>query len=68
MRHQVLITGSLHPDCIQSLSLEPDLEISYQPDLPYREIIKIIHPFHCIISRSETAITQELIDLAPTSV
>ena len=37
----------------------------YASELPYEEILKIIPEFHCILTRSETAIPRELIDSAP---
>ena len=45
-------------------SKDKDIEIQYTPDLPLTEIFKIISPFHCILSRSETSIYKELIEKA----
>ena len=63
--HKVLITGAIHPVGLERLQQESDVEIHYAPDLPYPEILKIIGSFHCILTRSETPITRELIDCAP---
>ncbi|MBN2711264.1 MAG: phosphoglycerate dehydrogenase, partial [Planctomycetes bacterium] len=63
-KYKVLITGNLHEVAISKLKQEPDLEIDYRPDLPMSEILEIIEPYHCIITRSETPVGKELIDRA----
>ena len=62
---RVLITGDIHPKGIKNLEQERDIEIQFSPDLPYDEVLRIIRPYHCILSRSETRITRELIGVAP---
>ena len=62
---RVLITGDIHPKGIKNLEQEIDIEIQFSPDLPYEEVLRIIRPYHCILSRSETRITRELIEAAP---
>ncbi len=61
---KVLITGALHSEAISRLKACPDLEVDYRPDLPLDEIKRIVEPFHCIVSRSETDIGKDLIDAA----
>ncbi|HIL16366.1 MAG TPA: hypothetical protein EYG15_09765 [Deltaproteobacteria bacterium] len=63
--HKVLITGAIHPVGLECLQQESDVEVHYAPDLPSGEILKIIEPFHCILTRSETPITRELLGCAP---
>jgi len=63
--YKILITGSIHQIGLEILCKEKDIEIQYAPDLAFAEIFKIIAPFHCILSRSETPVTRELIDEAP---
>ncbi len=63
--YKILITGSIHQIGLEILRKEKDIEIHYAPDLAFDEIFKIIAPFHCILSRSETQVTRELIDEAP---
>ena len=63
--YKILITGSIHQIGLEILRKEKDIEIQYAPDLAFAEIFKIIAPFHCILSRSETPVTRELIDEAP---
>lgn len=62
---KALITGALHEEAIRRLRACPDIEVDYRPDLPLAEILRIVEPFHCIVSRSETDIGKELIDKAP---
>ena len=53
--YRVLITGAIHPIGVEMLQKEDDLQVDFRPDLPMDEILKIIAPYHCIITRSETA-------------
>ena len=62
--YRVLITGVIHSSVLNLLRKESDIEIQYSPDLPYADIVQIIEPFHCILSRSETLINRELIERA----
>jgi len=39
--------------------------VEFRPDLPVSEILRIIGPYHCLIVRSETPVTREVIDAAP---
>jgi len=59
---KILITGALHPIALERFQEEKDLDIDYQPDLPYPQILEIIENYHCIISRSETKIDAPLIE------
>ena len=62
--YKILLTGSIHEIGLDMPSKEKDIEIQYSPDLAFAEIFKIIEPFHCILSRSETPVTRELIEKA----
>lgn len=62
--HRVLITGTIHETGIEMLRRESDIELDYRPELPFDEIMEIIPAYHAIVSRSETAITREMIDQA----
>jgi len=63
--YKILITGSIHETGLEILRKEKDIEVQYVPDLDLAEIFKIIAPFHCILTRSETPISRELIEKAP---
>ena len=62
--YRVLITGEIHSSGLDRLMEESDIETQYSPNLSYVEVLKTIAPFHCILSRSETPITRELIEIA----
>jgi len=62
--YRVLITGVIHQKGIDLLKQEPDLDVDFHPDLPLKDVLNIIEPYHCIITRSETPIQKELIDKA----
>ena len=62
--YRVLITGAIHPIGVEMLRREPDIEVDFQPDLPFERIMEIIPDYHAIISRSETDIPKKLIDRA----
>ena len=63
--YRVLITGDIHPNGLKKLEQERDIEIQFSPDLPYEDVLRIIQPFHCILSRSETRVNKEMIEAAP---
>ncbi|MCH2266041.1 MAG: phosphoglycerate dehydrogenase [SAR324 cluster bacterium] len=63
--YKILVTGSIHEIGLEMLRKEKDIKIHFAPDLPLAEILKIIAPFHCILTRSETPVPKELIDKAP---
>ena len=60
--YRVLITGAIHPIGVEILRREPDIEVDFQPDIPYERVLEIIPPYHALVSRSETDIPRELID------
>ncbi|MCZ6533044.1 MAG: phosphoglycerate dehydrogenase [SAR324 cluster bacterium] len=62
MKYRVLITGHLHPTALRILEAAEDVEVTYRPDNPYEDTLAVIGEFHAIISRSETAVTREMID------
>lgn len=62
MKNKILITGNLHNKALELFRAAPDVEVDYQPDLPYDQILPIIKDFHALVTRSETKITAELID------
>jgi D-3-phosphoglycerate dehydrogenase len=62
--YRVLITGSIHPSGVERLQQEPDMQVDFRPEMPVSEIIEAIGPYHCLITRSETPVTREVIDAA----
>jgi D-3-phosphoglycerate dehydrogenase len=60
--YKILVTGKISEIGLEILKREKDIETDYRPDYPYQDILKIISNYDCILSRSETAITSELIE------
>jgi D-3-phosphoglycerate dehydrogenase len=65
MKTRVLVTGALHPDAITALKANPRLDLTYAPDCPKSQLVELVAKTQVLISRSETDIDRELIDLAP---
>lgn len=59
---KILITGKISQKAIDKL--KQNYQIDFKPDIPYEEIKKIIPPYDCLITRSETNVTKEIIDAA----
>lgn len=59
---RVLITGKLAQVAFDLFGQEPEVELTYRPDLPYEQILDLIDGFDCLVSRSETPVTREMID------
>ena len=59
--YRVLITGAIHPKGVEMLQAESDLQVDFHPDLPMDQIVSMIKPYHCLITRSETPVGKELI-------
>ena len=62
--HKVLITDPIAPKGIELLQKEPDLEVYNEPEISYEELLEIVGDFDCIITRSRTPVTKELLDRA----
>ncbi len=65
MKHNILITGTLHPIAIEKFKNNLSVELNYRPECPREEIFQEIKNAHVLISRSETDIDQKLIDAGP---
>ena len=64
MTYRILVTGALHPLALKTWAADPDVEVDYRPDLPYRELLPIAGGYEALVTRSETRVTRELIDAA----
>lgn len=60
--YRVLVTGKLATVAFDILGRDPEVEVTYRPDLPYDQILELVGDYHCLVSRSETPVTRELID------
>lgn len=61
---RVLITGALHPTSVAALSENQSLKVTYRPDCQRSSLEKLIGDAQVLITRSETKVDKDLIDLA----
>ena len=62
--HKILITDPISEKGIELLKREPDFEVDNEPDISYEELLEVVENYHCIITRSRTPVTAELIERA----
>jgi D-3-phosphoglycerate dehydrogenase len=61
---KVLITDPISEKGIEILKREPDIEVDNEPDISYEELLEVIKDYDCIITRSRTPVTAELLERA----
>lgn len=64
-QHNVLITGKLHQKAIDGLQADDRLNVIYKPDQKFDQFKEDLASAHVLVTRSETAVDQMLIDHAP---
>lgn len=64
MKSQIVISGALHPSIIERFEANPSFKITYIPDCSRSELEEKIKNAHVLVSRSETNVDKELIDVA----
>lgn len=62
--YKVLITDPIASKGIELLEREPDIEVYNEPEISYEELLEVVGDFDCIITRSRTPVTKELLDRA----
>ncbi len=62
--YKVLITDPIAPKGIEILEKEPDIEVDNRPEIPFEELLEIVENYDCIITRSRTPVTKELLERA----
>ena len=60
--HRVLVTDPIAPKGLEILEREEGIELVNEPEIPYEELLNIVHEFDCIITRSRTPVTRELLE------
>lgn len=60
--YKILITDPISEKGIELLRREPDFEVDNEPDISYEELLQRVEDYHCIITRSRTPVTAELIE------
>jgi D-3-phosphoglycerate dehydrogenase (EC 1.1.1.95) len=61
---KVLITDPISEKGIEILKREPDIEVDNEPDISYEELLEVVKDYDCIITRSRTPVTAELLERA----
>ncbi len=62
--YKVLITDPIAQKGIDLLKAEPDIDVYNEPEIPFEELLEIVEDFDCIITRSRTPVTKELLERA----
>ncbi|SHK43905.1 phosphoglycerate dehydrogenase [Thermocrinis minervae] len=60
--YRILITDPISEKGIELLRREPDFQVDYEPDISYEDLLKVVKDYDCIITRSRTPVTKELIE------
>ncbi|WP_448588366.1 phosphoglycerate dehydrogenase [Thermocrinis sp.] len=61
---RILITDPISEKGIEILRKEQDFEVDNEPDIAYQELLEIVENYDCIITRSRTPVTAELLERA----
>ncbi len=64
-RTRVLITGHLHESAIAGFKANKTLDVTYAPDCPRDELMRLVPSAHVLVTRSETDVDRTVIDAAP---
>jgi D-3-phosphoglycerate dehydrogenase len=62
--HRVLVTDPIAEKGLELLEKEEGIELVNEPEISYEDLLKIVHEFDCIITRSRTPVTRELLERA----
>ncbi len=62
--YKVLITDPISTKGIEILNQEEDIDVDYEPEIPFEELLEIIKDYDAIITRSRTPVTKELLERA----
>ena len=61
---KVLITDPIYTKGINILNKEEDIEVDYQPEIKWEELLEIVVEYDAIITRSRTPVNKELLERA----
>jgi len=62
--YKILITDHLSSKGIDILNAEEDIDVDYQPEIIWEELLEIIGDYDAIITRSRTPVNKELLERA----
>ena len=60
----MLITDPIAQKGIDLLQKEPDIEVHNEPEIPFEKLLEVVEDYECIITRSRTPVTKDLLDRA----
>ncbi|RMA97132.1 phosphoglycerate dehydrogenase [Hydrogenothermus marinus] len=61
---KVLVADHISTKGLDILNQEEDIEVDYQPEIQFAELLEIIKDYDAIITRSRTPVTKELLERA----
>ncbi|HHG75587.1 MAG TPA: phosphoglycerate dehydrogenase [Persephonella sp.] len=61
---KVLVTDHISSKGLDILNSDPEIDLDYQPEIRWEELLEIIGEFHAVITRSRTPVTEELLERA----
>jgi len=61
---KILITGKISQTAVDKLRKNYNYKVDFKPDIDFEELKKIIPTYECLVTRSETNVSRELIDIA----
>lgn len=62
---RVLITGHLHETAIAGFKANKVFDVTYAPDCPRDELLRLVSSTHVLVTRSETDVDRAVIEAAP---
>ncbi len=62
--YNVLVTDHISEAGLKILMDEPEIDLEYQPEISWEELLEIIPEYHAIITRSRTPVNKELLEKA----
>ena len=64
-RTKVLISGHLHDSAIAGFRANGAFDVTYVPDCPKEELMRLLPGTNVLVTRSETDVDKTLIEMAP---
>ncbi len=61
---KVLVTDPIAEKGIEILRNEEGIDLYNEPDIPFQELLEVVHEFDAIITRSRTPVNRDLLDRA----
>ncbi|WP_297889200.1 phosphoglycerate dehydrogenase [Sulfurihydrogenibium sp.] len=62
--YKVLVTDDISPKGLEILNNDDMIDLDYQPEIKFNELLEIVKDYDAIITRSRTPVTKELLERA----